>query len=573
MRFATFIDPAGSERWGVVRASEHGDRVFAPTAVDPDGDWSDSLAEELREGPEALMARVDQLMTQDARACSAAAWPLEAVELLAPIPRPRLCWGLVTNAPSFQRHRTDLPILNLFPLGHQRPLGSVIGPGAAVPITRQHGEPHVGYNVELGVVIGRGGRGIKATEAMSHIAGYTVVTDVAGQHYFGVAPGSNGAPWSLPAEYGDWLANVTASWGGKIADGHCPVGPWLVTPDEIEDPYDLLMWTRQRGAERIIDRDRAHSGATLLGIERVIEWFSAFVTLCPGDIIHFGTMGVDGLPVVSEEIEGTQLISEIEHLGALTNPLVRQHRPGALDAHSSAAVRDTEDPLATSDQWSGDDCRHFYTFFGESQEGDLSELAPLPTPRFLLAPGSSVMHANGPDPVDVVVSPRAGELLVSVELAGIVGQRSGGAAGDGFREDDLLGLAPMLAVADQSFAADVVEPARPGERGAPAMYSRWADGTNVVGPVVSEATWRHRTMTIAVGGERAVASTSDFVRSPVEACDAIAAMTTLFAGDVITLGAGRATIRVPLAAYADGLECRAAIEGLGEIHVRIRSAW
>jgi 2-keto-4-pentenoate hydratase/2-oxohepta-3-ene-1,7-dioic acid hydratase in catechol pathway len=185
--------------------------------------------------------------------------------------------------------------------------------------------PGMAYNVELAVVIGRAGRYIPVERAMEHVAGYTVVDDVSGTHYYSTVPGNAGTGYSLPRGYQDWLYQATASWGGKKADTLCPMGPYLVTKDEVGDPYNLLMWTRQSGRTR----DRAHSGAALLGIERVVAWYSSFASLHVGDVVHFGTMGVDGLPVTPEQIAGgTSLEVEIESVGALANPVVVDAAPG-----------------------------------------------------------------------------------------------------------------------------------------------------------------------------------------------------------------------------------------------------
>jgi hypothetical protein len=148
------------------------------------------------------------------------------------------------------RLRDDNPntrIVNLFPLGHQRPQGAAIGPGAPVTFKNGNHLPLMAYNVELAVVIGKAGRYIPLDRAMDHVAGYTVVNDVSGTYYYGIVPGNAGRGYSLPERYGDWLYQATASWGGRKADTLAPMGPYLVTKDEIGDPYDLLMYTRQSG--------------------------------------------------------------------------------------------------------------------------------------------------------------------------------------------------------------------------------------------------------------------------------------------------------------------------------------
>ncbi|MEV0895025.1 fumarylacetoacetate hydrolase family protein [Promicromonospora sp. NPDC050262] len=526
----------------------------------------------------------------------------DGVELLAPVPRPRLCWGLVTNSPSFVRNRPGVPLLNLFPLGHQRPQGAVVGHGAPVVVRHGHHLPAMAYNVELAVVIGRAGRDVPVERAMEHVAGYTVVDDVSGTHYFSAVPGNAGTGYSLPPGYQDWLFQATASWGGKKADSMCPMGPYLVTKDEVGDPYDLLMWTRQSGRTR----DRAHSGATLLGIERVLAWYSSFASLHVGDVIHLGTMGVDGLPVTPGEVAaGTRLEVEIERVGALANPVVVPDdgpgpTPPDLTRHPSWAVRELAlreraEPgstvLRAPADWSVARARHFWTAFGNAAPAGAPDpdgpdgpdgLPRLAVPRFLNGPASALSAgstAGVPAGDTVRVPARATDLVVAVELALVV-RRLVADAPDGSGLDDLvLGYTPLVSLCDQSFSDAVAEPARAGERGIGAVYGRWADGYNVVlpapGPLLpvgnlpDPAGWwgRETWLTTAAGTVRG--STAEYTAGPGELLATISRMITLFPGDVVTLGSASARVRVTREQYAAGLDVAAGVEGLGTVRARI----
>lgn len=496
-----------------------------------------------------LVSYVDRFVTRsDAMLLPRAGFPVADVELLAPVPRPRLYWGLVTNAPSFVRNNPNTRIVNLFPLGHQRPQGTVVGPGA--PVIARRGL--MAYNVELAVVIGKAGRYIPLDRAMDHVAGYTVVDDVSGTHYYDIVPGNAGRGYSLPDGYGDWLYQATASWGGKKADTMAPMGPYLVTKDEIANPYDLLMYTRQSGRLR----DRAHSGAALLGIERVIAWYSSFASLYPGDVIHFATMGVDGLPVHLDDRD-VVLEAEIEDVGTLANPVVVADGPVPMTEHPSYAVR-TAATSASIPDWSVAAVRHFYTSFGNHTAAEAEGLPRLAVPRFLNGPASSLGVA-GP----VEIPPRATDLVVSIELAVVV--RALGA-------DLVLGYLPLISLCDRSFADAVVEPARAGERGIPAMYGRWADGFNVVGDLLPVDDWRGRDMSLRIGDRVARASTSDYLAGPDELIRTISAVITLFPGDVITLGATAARLDLTRDEYEAGVVIRGGIDGLGEVTATPRRA-
>ncbi|ACQ81685.1 fumarylacetoacetate (FAA) hydrolase [Beutenbergia cavernae DSM 12333] len=601
MRLASYV-VSGREEWGVVlddagtrwvvnpaRAAAFLDAYAAigssfpvgARPVPPGGAWPATLVELLAledAGMTALgrlAADVERFIARvDATLLLRAGHRLDDVELLAPIPRPRLYWGLVTNSPSFVRSKPGIGVLNLFPLAHQRPQGAAIGHGAAITVPADDDVPRLAYNVELAVVIGKQGRYIPLERAMEHVAGYTVVNDVSSTYYYDIVPGNDGVGYGLPPGYDDWLYQATASWGGKKADTLAPMGPYLVTRESVSDPYDLLMYTRQSG----LARDRAHSGATLMGIERVIQWYSSFATLYPGDVIHLGTMGVDGLPVHPDDVAdpGLRLEVEVEGVGALANPVrvgQRSEDDGGggrqgVDPHPSYAVRqvvESGEVLMSPDEWSASGVRHLWTSFGNHEESErLDGLPRLEVPRFLNGPSSAL----GTSGADVEIPPRATDLVVGVELAFVVRaltSRASDASGV------LLGFTPLISLCDQSFAEAVAEPARVGERGIPAVYGRWADGFNVVLPAPTPlgGDWRGRSMTLRVGDRTVTSSTSDYVAGPDELVRTISARITLFPGDVVTLGATSARIRVTRGEYEAGLVVTASIDGVGDVEARL----
>ncbi|SDT47591.1 fumarylacetoacetate hydrolase family protein [Jiangella sp. DSM 45060] len=570
---AWVVEPARAEAFLARYASIPSSGLVASRPRFRGDDWPATLVEFLALEDEG-MAALSRLVTyverfvgqSDATLLPRAGSPVDDVELLAPVPRPRLYWGLVANAPSFVRNKPGIPIVNLFPLGHQRPQGAAIGPGAPVTFRNGHHLPLMAYNVELAVVIGRAGRYIPLERAMEHVAGYTVVNDVSGTYYYDIVPGNAGRGYSLPEGYSDWLYQVTASWGGKKADTLAPMGPFLVTKDEVGDPYDLLMYTRQTGRTR----DRAHSGATLLGIERVISWYSSFASLYPGDVLHFATMGVDGLPVSPGDVADprTLLEVEIEDVGTLVNPVAVAEGPVPLESHPSYAVRQVAASGASSlespQAWTPGSARHFYTSFGNHETAaEVEGLARLEVPRFLNGPASS-LGISGP----VEIPPRATHLVVGIELAVVI-RALAAEAQDG--REFVLGYAPLISVCDRSFADAVVEPARTGERGIPAMYGRWADGFNVVGSLapLPDHDWRGRAMSLTAGSRAAAGPTSEYLAGPDELIRTISAMITLFPGDVITLGSTAARLVLTRDEYEAGVVVRGGIEGLGEVYAEI----
>ncbi len=121
------------------------------------------------------------------------------------------------------------------------------------------------YEVELGVVIGTKAQHVSEAKALDYVAGYTVVNDVS-ERFFQMGPG------------GQWDR-------GKGCDTFGPVGPWLVTTDEITDPQALDLWLDVNGEKR----QRGNTRTMVFGCAFLVSYISQFMTLLPGDIITTGT--------------------------------------------------------------------------------------------------------------------------------------------------------------------------------------------------------------------------------------------------------------------------------------------
>ncbi|BEG75015.1 fumarylacetoacetate hydrolase family protein [Achromobacter xylosoxidans] len=144
-----------------------------------------------------------------------------------------------------------------------KPSSSLSGPDDPVIIPR--GSVKTDWEVELGVVIGKKASYVEESEAMDYVAGYTVVNDVSEREY----QIERGGQWDK----------------GKGCDTFAPVGPWLVTRDEIADPQDLDMWLEVNG-------HRFQNGSTrtmVFGVKTLVSYISRFMSLMPGDIISTGT--------------------------------------------------------------------------------------------------------------------------------------------------------------------------------------------------------------------------------------------------------------------------------------------
>jgi 2,4-diketo-3-deoxy-L-fuconate hydrolase len=146
---------------------------------------------------------------------------------------------------------------------------AIVGPNDAIEIPR--GSQKTDWEVELGVVIGKHGRYIAEADALSHVAGYCVINDVSEREY----QLERGGTWDK----------------GKGCDTFGPIGPWLVTQDEVPDPHALGMWLEVDGKRY----QNGHSGNMIFRIPFLISYLSTLMSLHPGDIISTGTPAGVGL--------------------------------------------------------------------------------------------------------------------------------------------------------------------------------------------------------------------------------------------------------------------------------------
>jgi len=226
--------------------------------------------------------------------------PLESLTLLAPIPRPRkniMCLGWnyaehVSESAAVSKREANVPT---DPVVFTKSVTSVIGHGAAIPL---HPEvtSQLDWEVELAVVIGRGGRAIARERALDHVFGYTIINDVSAR--------------DLQFRHKQFFL-------GKSLDGSCPMGPWIVTADEIPDPQALRLQSRVNS----VTKQDARTGEMIFDVATIISVISRGMTLEPGDIIATGTpSGVGFARTPPEFLQAGDVVEcEIEHIGILRN--------------------------------------------------------------------------------------------------------------------------------------------------------------------------------------------------------------------------------------------------------------
>jgi 2-keto-4-pentenoate hydratase/2-oxohepta-3-ene-1,7-dioic acid hydratase in catechol pathway len=227
--------------------------------------------------------------------------PLSSVRLLSPIPRPRkniFCvgWNYLDHFEEGAKARPHVQEMPAHPAFFTKAPTAMNGPYDDIP-------PHTGvterldWEVELGMIIGRGGRDIREADAMQHVFGYTVINDVSARE----VQRRHGQQW----------------FKGKSLDGHCPMGPWIATADEVADPGSLDIRCSVNG----VIKQSSNTRHLYFKLPRIIAELSAGLTLEPGDIIATGTpSGVGHARTPPEFMKpGDLMETEIVGLGKLRN--------------------------------------------------------------------------------------------------------------------------------------------------------------------------------------------------------------------------------------------------------------
>jgi 2-keto-4-pentenoate hydratase/2-oxohepta-3-ene-1,7-dioic acid hydratase in catechol pathway len=218
--------------------------------------------------------------------------PLAEVRLLAPVPRPGkiLCVGL-----NYHDHAKETgQAVPTEPVLFSKFANSVVGPGADVLVPPEAGK--VDYEAELAVVIGRRASRVAAADALDHVAGYACANDVSAR--------------SLQFLSSQWLL-------GKAIDTFLPLGPFLVTADEVPDPQALGI--RCRVNDEL--RQSSSTGQMVFGVAELIAYASRTITLEPGDLVVTGTPSGVGMAADPPWFlsPGDRMRVEIDGLGELDN--------------------------------------------------------------------------------------------------------------------------------------------------------------------------------------------------------------------------------------------------------------
>jgi 2-keto-4-pentenoate hydratase/2-oxohepta-3-ene-1,7-dioic acid hydratase in catechol pathway len=281
MRLCRFATPAGAPALGIVEGEEVADLSSAEVPAEP--------------------AAALDAVGQEALAKLAAAAPRRALaelDLLAPV-RPRKYLGIALN---YRDHIAEMGMeAPEVPVFFNKQATCVVGPGAEIHMPRV--STFLDYEAELAVVVGRRCRHVPAERAHEAIAGYTGANDVSVR---------------------DWQGRAQTMTIGKSFDTHGPLGPWLVTADELGDPHDLRI---RCFVDDELRQDASTAEMVFDSFQQVAHLSEAF-TLEPGDTIATGTpagVGLGRQPVRDNLLHvGSTVRVEIEGIGELVNRVVEE---------------------------------------------------------------------------------------------------------------------------------------------------------------------------------------------------------------------------------------------------------
>ena len=305
MRFATVSTGAGARcavqlangQFLPVAAASHAAGISDAALLDG------SMQALIAGGDNALASLAPVVARANAGDAALVALAITDAVLLAPLPRPAknvFCVGrnYAEHIAEGARAQNTVIAVTEVPVYFTKPPTAVIGPDASIPVF-PHVSAAIDYEVELAVIIGTAGRDIAKDRAYDHIWGYTILNDITAR--------------DVQRRHGGQFFK------GKGLDGSCPLGPVIVTMDELADPQNL-------GLRCLVNGDLRQNGNTaqmIFDIPTLVESLSAGLTLEPGDILATGTPSGVGYAMTPPQFlkDGDVVVCEIDGIGRLSNPV------------------------------------------------------------------------------------------------------------------------------------------------------------------------------------------------------------------------------------------------------------
>ena len=547
-------------------------------------------------GPAALAALRDLVETMRRLALSGdddallqrALVPASCARLRTPVPDSPLWMVLHGNSPTVWRKQEGMDptqhIMTRVPAKRVRPVTALLGQDEPLYLP-----PHaqLSFGAELGFVIGAPAHRVSAEYAYRHVAGYLCTNDGYSNVYTPHVPGGR---------TGD-VRNTTQI-ADKATDGCGPAGPWIVTHEEVGDPHDLVLWTRQDGRLR----NRSHTGSHLLGVEDAVERLSHLFTLQPGTIVSLGAAGWDGIgDSPSDRASGrTVLEVEAERVGALRTPVYYPDAPQQAERSGRSpyyfvGTVDDSSPLdrLLSNRAAADDAgppalpdlpppQGFWMLLGNQRDAASLELEGCASPALpapVAVPIASLSVADAAETGEerlVVVPADAGTVRITCQLAVVLGPEHAYAEAPETAGDRVAGLATLLAIHDAGPTERLVPPVTDYERRFSSFLGYCGDGRHILGqatPVGSEADIAAvRAAHLLVNGVTHPASTADYTHDAAATIAYLSRAITLLPGDVIGLGPLGPALKLPSEDLVRGVLVEAEIEGLAPDRVLVRRA-
>jgi acylpyruvate hydrolase len=305
MKLVTF-ETVGGPRPGVFLDE---DRVLDLALVPAARGLPQSIKGILQAGPAAL----DALRRIVERAGNFPEALLQESDLrfLAPVPDPSI---VLSTGTAYRAHLAEMKVgAPQAPGGFLKNAAAITGTGRPIMLPPQN-PTMVDYEGEFSCVIGRACHNVRVEDAMQYVAGYTIINDVSARDWVPGFLGAKGSPMEVSRAAG---LNIL----GKQFPTFCPIGPALVTADEVPDPHDLQLTTRLNGKVM----QSAHTGDLIFRLAETIAYFSRWYRFSPGDVITTGSpdgVGYARNPQVFMQ-HGDVVEVEVSRVGILRNPVIK----------------------------------------------------------------------------------------------------------------------------------------------------------------------------------------------------------------------------------------------------------
>lgn len=537
-------------------------------------------------GPSTLAALGDlveavRLLTQqgDGAIVGDALVPAHRARLRTPVPDSPLFFVFHGNAVIVWRRQVGIDptqhIMTRIPAMRIRTINSLLGQDEPLYLPSN---AELSYGNELGFVIGKEARDVPAEKAYGHVAGYVCTNDCYSNVYSLLAPN---APNRISS---------TLQVGDKSTDGCGPVGPWIATPDEVGDPHDLILLTRQDG----VLRNRSHSGSYIVGVEEAIERLSHQFPLMPGTIVTLGAAGWDGITdEPRDRPSGRSILEvEVERVGTLRTPLVypesgqQENRKGGSPYLFAGTVEGTT-PLDRLDSETNDPTilpgipspKGFWMLFGNQKDAKRLEIEQTDSPEVPAAVAypvtslrlASTMKEDQKKPTLIKARPNAGTIHVACHLAIVIGAAPAYAENAASAITRVAGYTTLLSVHDSGTLERLALPTTDYERRFATFFGYCTGGHHIlangtpIDVLKDSALEAGRSTVLSVGNKIYAANTASYRHSPAAVVRHLSHALTLLPGDVIGLGPIGPAIQVSDEQVTIGVQVKAAIEGLAPL--------